>query len=133
MKVIMLRLSSRLTQIRDYERASAVANQYFESFPHFNFAYDASIIPFINVLVRSKKYDDAKKQIRILAEAMSQNMIFYDSLDEDDFESSFKDDFRYDLRAINDLVAISAQVEDPDFHKEMEALLGDYLVNQVPN
>lgn len=130
MKVIMLRLSSKLTELRDNERAANVANKYFEAFPHMNFTYDASIVPFINVLVRAKQFDEAKKHIRILANATNQNMNFYESLDGDVLASSWRDDMRYDLRSVSDLVAISAQVEDPDFLAEMEGLLKQYVPSQ---
>jgi len=132
MKVIMLRLSSKLTEMRDNERAALVANKYFESFPHNNFTYDASIIPFINVLLRANKYDDAKKHIRILAIATSQNMTFYESLHGEVLASSWRDDMRYDLRSVNDLLSISSQMEDPDFLKEMEGLLKEYMPSQTP-
>ena len=132
MKVIMLRLSSKLTEMRDNERAALVADKYFESFPHNNFTYDASIIPFINVLMRANKYDDAKKHIRILAIATSQNMTFYESLHGEVLASSWRDDMRYDLRSVNDLLSISSQMEDTDFLKEMEELLKEYMPSQTP-
>lgn len=132
MKVIMLRLSSRLTEMRQNEKAAEVANKYFESFPHHNFEYDASIIPFINVLVRAGKMEDAKKHIRILANATQQNMLFYESLDGDVLAGSWREEMRYDLRSVNDLLAISSQLEDPDFLAEMEGLLKLYMPSQTP-
>ena len=82
--------------------------------------------------MRAKKYDDAKKHIRILAIATSQNMTFYESLDGEVLASSWRDDMRYDLRSVNDLLSISSQMEDPDFLKEMEGLLKEYMPSQTP-
>lgn len=133
MKVIMLRLATTLSQNGDSERAAAVANKFFESFPHFNFPYDSSVIPFINILARSGKYDDAKKNMRILANSVAQNMEFYESIDDEVFENSFSYDFRYDMRAVNDLLPIAAQLQDPDFEKEINDLIGEYKISNVPN
>lgn len=133
MKVVMLRLATRLSEAGDNERAAKVAKQYFDAFPHFNFTYDASVIPFINVLIRSKEMEEAKKHIRILAESSRQNMKFYESIDPSVLDSSFKQDLSFDMRAINDLLALSAQLGDPDFAKEIKDQLGEYSLSNVRN
>lgn len=133
MKVVMLRLATRLSEAGDHKRAGEVAKKYFEAFPHFNFTYDASVIPFINVLIRSKEYEEAKKHIKILAESSKQNMQFYESIDPEIFETSFQQDFGFDMRAINDLQSLSKQIGDPDFEKEINNMLKDYSLSRVPN
>jgi len=59
-------------------------------------------------------------------------MKFYESLDDDVLTSSWRDDMRYDLRSVNDLLTISSQLEDPDFLTEMEGLLKAYMPSQSP-
>ena len=59
-------------------------------------------------------------------------MKFYESLDGDVLANSWRDDMRYDLRSVNDLLAIASQIEDPDFLKEMEGLLKEYMPSQAP-
>lgn len=125
MKMALLRASAEFTNIGDNKRAADMAKKYFEGFPHMNFAYDAGVVPFINVLARAGEYEDAKKHLRILAEETAQYMRFYASLDNDEM-TSFEQDMSFYLRGANDVLRLSKDVKDPDFAKEMEDLLGQY-------
>ena len=125
MKMSLLRSSSLLSQAGDHQRAADLAKKYFEGFPHMNFAYDAGVMPFINVLARAKEYEEAKKHMRILAEECDQWMQFYVSLDQEDFQQ-FQQDMSFSLRAIDDLIRTSTMMEDPAFAKEMQDKLAKY-------
>lgn len=125
MKMALLRGSSTLAKMGDTKRSADLANKYFEAFPHMNFAYDASIVPLLNLLVNAKDYESAKKHTKILATESAQFMEFYNSLDESDF-NQFQQDMAYTLRAIRDVLSISQSVEDPVFAKEIKELLGPY-------
>ena len=124
-KMAILRASTVMSQNRQHGKAADLAKKYFEVFPHMNFAYDASITPFINVLINSSEYDEAKKHIRILAEESRQYMEFYKSLDPIDLDS-FEQDMGYYLRGIDDLLRLSQEINDPDFLNEMKGLVGEY-------
>ncbi|MEM9548342.1 MAG: DUF2723 domain-containing protein [Bacteroidota bacterium] len=130
MKMAMLRASALMSQTGDHKRASDIAKKYFEGFPHMNFAYDAGVVPFLNVLVRAKAFDDAKKHIRILAEESRQYMNFFESLDTDDMES-FQQDMGFYSRGIEDVLSLSKEVQDPAFAKEMEDLVGQYSLSSL--
>jgi len=132
MKMAILRTSALMTQTGDTKRAADLAKKYFEGFPHMNFAYDAGVVPFLNVLVRSRDFEDAKKHIRILAEESRQYMKFFESLDENDLES-FRQDMGFYSRGIEDVLSLSKEVEDPAFAKEISDLVGMYSVSGIQN
>jgi hypothetical protein len=130
MKMAMLRASALMTQTGDTKRAADIAKKYFEGFPHMNFAYDAGIVPFLNVLVRAGEFEEAKKHIRILAEESRQYMKFFESLDEDDLQS-FQQNMGFYSRGIEDVISLSKEVEDPTFAKEISDLVGLYSISPI--
>lgn len=132
MKMAMIRTASKLIEKGDTLRAMEVANKNFEVFPHFNFAYDNATINFINILIRGKDFESAKKQMRILAEETRQWLDFYSSLDNDDL-MSFESDMSSSLEAVRIITLLAQRVEDPAFAKEMNELLSTYNVQNIPN
>lgn len=133
MKLVMLRTAIEYDRKNEYEKSAAMAIKYFEVFPHMNFPYDQGIMPFINVLVNAKAYDDVKKHIRILAEEMEQYVKFYESQTDDQVFESFKEDYMVKLSTINDILSVSKEVKDPDFEKEMNDKLKGYIPQQTKN
>ncbi len=132
MKMSMLRASVDLSENGRHEKATALANKYFDVFPNFNFQYDSTIFPFIDVMIRAKDYENAKEHIEILANLTQEKLYFFESLDESDF-SSFQEDFQYSLRSANDILRNVDKLEDPDFAKRMKELLGQYDIRQYQN
>jgi len=132
MRIVMMRAANEFARKGDDKRAGDLAKKYFEAFPHFNFTYDESVTPFLNVLVTSGEHEEAKKHTRILANELSQRMTFYESLDDDDL-ASFRQDFQYGADAITDVMAIAKQIKDPAFLGEMNALLGRYDLRNIKN
>ncbi|NNF32850.1 MAG: DUF2723 domain-containing protein [Saprospiraceae bacterium] len=132
MKMAMIRTASKLIEKGDTQRAMEVANKNFEVFPHFNFAYDNATINFINILIRGKDFENAKKQMRILAEETRQWLDFYSSLDNDDL-MSFESDMSSSLEAVRIISLLSQRVEDPAFAQEMNELLSAYNIQNMPN
>ncbi len=130
MKMAMLRTSALMIQTGDTQRGTNIAKKYFEGFPHMNFAYDAGVVPFLNVLVRGGEFEEAKKHIRILAEESRQYMKFFESLDEQDLES-FRQDMGFYSRGIEDAINLSKEVEDPTFAQEISDLIGVYSVSAI--
>ncbi len=130
MKMAMLRASALMTQTGDTQRATDLANKYFEGFPHMNFAYDAGVVPFLNVLVRGRDFESAKKHIRILAEESRQYMKFFESLDGDELEG-FRQEMGFYSRGIEDVLTLSKEVEDPAFAKEISDLVESYSVSAI--
>jgi len=130
MKMAMLRASALMTQTGDTKRAADLAKKYFEGFPHMNFAYDAGVVPFLNVLVRGREFEDAKKHIRILGEESRQYMNFFESIDEEAMED-FRQDMGFYTRGIEDVLNLSKEVEDPVFAQEMSDLVGKYSITAI--
>ena len=133
MRIVMMRAANSFLKKGDKTKAAALANKYFESFPHFNFTYDESITPFLNVLVGAGDMDGAKKHTRILANELQQRMRFYDSLDDDDFQSSFKQEFQYGVSAIQDVLDVAKNTKDPAFMDEMNNMVGQFDVRSIKN
>lgn len=129
MKLVMLRAAIEADRIGDSERAIAMVNRYFESFPHMNFPYDATIMPFINILVNNKAFEEVKKHTRILAEETRQYLEFYDSQTKPEIMDNFRSDYDYRLSAARDVIDVAKKTEDEAFVKEMEDLLNAVLKN----
>jgi hypothetical protein len=125
MKLMMLRTATQMSQMGDNQRAADVANKFFEAFPHFNFPWDAGVMPFVNVLIRSQAFDEAKNVMRTMANHTAQEMDFFNSLDSDDLES-FNQEMSFAATAIRDIRRNADMVNDPAFKSEMEALLAPY-------
>lgn len=132
MKMIMIRTALNLSEQKDHKRASDVAKKYFESFPHHNFQYDGTVFPFIGVLIEAKEFDSAKKHMEILAKYTQELLIFYESLDERAF-NSFSDDFRYAMRAANDVLNNVESIGDDAFTAKIQEWLGEYDIRKYEN
>jgi len=130
MRMAMMRTALQLVDEGKPEKAKNIANKFFEAFPQMNFPYDATIIPFINILIETKDYDSAKKHMLILADETKQYMDFYQSLEDDEF-TNFEDDLRYTYRCVTDLLSMSTKVEDPEFEKKIKDMMGSYTVENV--
>lgn len=113
------------------KRAVNLTDKYFEAFPHFNFRYDSTIIPFLNVYQQAGENEKLKHHLRILATETADYLEFYYSLDKEDLESSFRTDYLYSTRALNDVLRISSQMNDPEFEQEMKDLLSMYQTENL--
>ncbi len=128
----MLFIRTIVTMMEKGQTGKAVdlCDKYFEAFPHMNFPYNSSIMPFITVYVQAGAYDQAKKHMRILAKETADHLDFYYSLDKDVLESSFRRDFIYASNTVGDILTRAKQINDAAFAAEMESLLGPYQNNQ---
>ena len=133
MKIVMMRAAEDMIRRKDLEKAANLSRTYFSAFPHFNFPYDDTVTPFIRSLTEGGYTDEAKEHLRILAEETYQNLNFYESLDESDFESGFQQDYGYAIRTVNSVLTEARRTRDQSFVSEMENLLGDYDINKLKN
>ena len=124
MKLTMLRTAFAFLRDKQNDRAIAVVKKYFESFPNMNFRYDAGIIPFINLLINAKGYEEAKKEMRTLAANVKEEAAFYEGLNGSDIQS-FSQDVSFAAQSATDLVAMASKMEDAAFEKEMKDAMGD--------
>jgi hypothetical protein len=130
MKVVMMRTAQEFMNKGNKQKALDLSKQYFKSFPNFNFTYDDSVTPFINIMVAAGETEEAKKHLRILANETSQKMTFYNSLADDNF-GSFKQDFGYTMRAVSEILEVAGRVNDPEFEKEIMDLVGDFDIRKL--
>lgn len=130
MRMVMLRTAISFATQGESKKASDISKKYFEAFPHQNFPYETQIAPFINVLIDSKEYDEAKKHLRILGQEAFDRLSFIEQLEEEAI-SSFENDYRMSLRAADDVLRGAAQIKDDTFKAEMTALLGEYSYEKI--
>jgi hypothetical protein len=120
MKLVMLRAAMDFAQDKKMDKAKALVNKYFEAFPHMNFPYDSSIMPFLDVLIEAGDYASAKKHLAILAEETRQYLEFYKSQTDQGVIKSFMQDEEYRFNSIQDILERAGKINDPAFVKEME-------------
>jgi len=130
MKIVMMRTSQEFITKGDKQKAGDLAAKYFEAFPHFNFPYDESVVPFIDVLTKAGRTDEAKEHLAILAEETRQKLRFYDSLSEVEFDS-FKTDFQYAVRAVSEILENTRALNDPELLKKYEADFSEYDITKL--
>jgi len=130
MKIVMMRTSQEFITEGKMDKAGEMAAKYFEAFPHFNFPYDESVVPFIDVLTKAGRVDEAKKHLAILAEETSQKLNFYDSLSEEEF-TSFKTDFQYAVRAVSEILTNAKAMNDTDLLNKYQAEFSEYDITKL--
>ena len=130
MKIVMMRTSQKLLDEGKLEQAGNMAAEYFKAFPHFNFAYDESVVPFLEVLHEVGRSDEAREHLLILAEETRQKLQFYDSLDDDAF-NSFKSDYGYAIRAVSDIMSLAKRMGDQQLINKFQQELGEYDLSNI--
>ena len=132
-KMVFIRTAEELLAQGQAEKAVALADKYFEAFPHMNFPYEASITPFLNIYLRTQQYDKAKTHLRILAKETQDYLQFYESIDPEIIQSSFRTDYAYRMRAVQSVLSYANIIPDEAFKKEMQDMLSKYQASNVPN
>ena len=126
MKIIMMRTAEEYLVKGDNQRASALADKFFASFPHMNFPYDDSVIPFIETFLSTGDKEKAKFHMDILATEIYQSLQFYISLDDDD-KLSFMDDIQYSIRGASQVLKLVDEVDDPAYSEKTKVMLTEML------
>ncbi len=132
MQMALLRGAQELMRTSP-SKAVALADKYFEGFPNFNFPYDDSIFPFIQMYYQSGEMEKAKKHMRILAEVSSERLAFFDTLDEETRDGSFRREYVLALRGANNILNEVDRLNDPAFATEMNSMLGTWSLSGLNN
>lgn len=132
MKIVMMRTSQALLEEGKIQKSVEMAQRFFQAFPHYNFPYDESIVPFIEIIADHGSKDEAKKHLDILAEETKQKMIFFTSLDDDDFQS-FGSDYVYASRGISEIISTSTKIGDTAYTSQLESELGPFKEDRLRN
>jgi hypothetical protein len=125
MKMIMTRGAQEFANSGNMKKAAELSKKYFAAFPHFNFPYDYSVVPFIEVLLKSEEQKEAEKHIDILANEIDQYMQFFYSLDEKKL-SSFDIEMQKTQMALSSLMKLLPDLKDQGFKNKIETKLRPY-------
>jgi len=125
MKIIMMRTAQEFLVKGQNEKAADMARKYFSAFPHMNFAYDDSVMPFIDALVATGNKEEAKEHLDILVNETVQRLDFYSSLDDDDLKS-FSSDSQYAMRALRQIIDVLDDIGDPEYTAKVNNIIGPY-------
>ncbi len=133
MRLSMARTAQTLQRKGDTKRAVEVAEKYFEAFPHMNFSYDMTVVPFLQILVNGKA-ESAKTHMKILAEEGKQYMEFFQSLDPDDLApgTGFGAERNQWNQTIQQVMFMTNSMDD-EFKAEIQAILGPYVQTPTRN
>ena len=130
MKIIMMRTCEEMMRAGKNDKAAALAKKFFDAFPHFNFPYDDSVMPFIETLNETGHQEEARKHMDILADELYQRLVFYDSLDENQFES-FRQDYGFALRGTTEILQSVDNMGDADFAKKIKDKISQYDISKI--
>ena len=136
MQLIMMRTIEEFLRTGDKERALALTDKYFEAFPHMNFPYSYNTIGVINYYLAADAPEKAKPHVRILAEDSADKMEFFLSLSPEHIEAnsgSFSNEMRYTSFAIRNIGQLVKDIKDEEFQKEIDAIIGEYDMSNLPN
>lgn len=132
-KMILWRTAEQLLDEGKSDKAVELTDKYFEGFPHMNFPYDARTLPHINIYLKAGAYDKAKHHMRILAKETAEYLTFFDSLSDEDLKAGFNLDYRLYNNAAADILRNAKTMEDDEFAREMDALLGPFITSAPLN
>ncbi len=142
----MLRTMKTLLSEGKASQAGDIAAQFFVAFPHFNFPFKPHEISamtqtnftleMIDGLIKGGKIEEAKTQMKELANQTAQYLEFYNSLDADELQG-FK--FGGDDRPLKTQVSSQQilnkvkELGDAAFENEIKALLDPFQTQQILN
>jgi hypothetical protein len=134
-KLLMVRTARTYMKKGQWDKALDIADKYFEVFPDFNFAYDFTIMNFVQIYVDAGEMEKAKKHVRILAKNSAENMRFLSSLDERTINAlmSERSSFSSAEISVQEILRIADEMKDPAFQQEMTDLLGMYQTQRQRN
>ena len=132
-RIIMMRAALQMIEEEKLDKAVALTDKYFESFPNINFPYTGQLEPFLRVYASASANDKFKKEAIVLAQNLREEMIFYDSIGEDVIKSSYEYDYYIAVRGVSDLLRLTQQIGDTAFLQEINGLIGDYNIQAARN
>jgi len=132
MNMVMSRAAKEFIKRGDKVKSAELSKKYFESFPHYNFPYDYSIIPFLEVLISAGEIKEAEKHIDILVNEVDQYMQFFYSIDEEDMNSFEMEKRKIDI-ALGGVLRLLPNMKDDEYKKKVEAKLKPYIEGAFSN
>ena len=131
MRVAMIRLARQLISEGKKDKAIALTDKYFASFPDFNFPYDQFSAYMVDVYARAGAKDKAAEKSRAIAKSVEQEMKFYHS-QTPDFQKGYEQDFRFALSAAQTLLSIADYMQDDALKLELQNTFKPYMPDVPP-
>ena len=134
MQFLMVRTAEQLIRDGRNEDALKIADQYFASFPNFNFPYGYQTNYMLTIYIQAGAYDKAKPHMDILAENLADKLRFLGTLKPRTLQNStfFSNDNSNTRQAATSLLSLVQQTDDEETLQRYQALLGSYLNIQSP-
>jgi hypothetical protein len=130
----MRRVSFELLRDGDKDKAMALVDRYFESFPHKNFPYDYRTMMMLDVLYQANEYQKAKPHMEILASETLDYLEYYSSIiDNKNFQASFGDQYSLRNRDMERLLEEAQRQNDTEFMEKWGPLFAPYRASTTPN
>ncbi len=103
------------------DKALALIDKYFESFPEMNFPYDYRTMMMLDVYFEANAYDKAKPHLEILAKETKDHLAFYESLSNKTLATSYESDFRVAYNVMDRILEEIKKNNDTEFYEKMQA------------
>ncbi len=130
-RYVILRAAREFIKQGRNEKAVELMNTYFKAFPHMNFHYDYNILPLVMIYIQADAYAEAKPHLEVLARETLDWLEFYYSLDMEDMEGGFSQEFAMTDRTKDDLINIAKQAKDTEFETELTRMFAPYAKPSV--
>ena len=128
---VILRTAEDFIRKGDNEKAVAIIDKYFEAFPAMNFTYDYRTFQMMALYLQAGAYDKAKPHLQELARETLDQLEFFYSLDTEDLEAGFSQEFSLYNRAKDDMIRIVGGQGDKEFEEELKAMFAPYNLQQI--
>ena len=132
-KAAFVRTAQEMLKAGRKQDAIAMADKFFEAFPHMNFKYEFQSMYMMDVYVDAGAYDKAKIQMEKLAVETEQYLLFLYSLDEYNRTSQFGfgREFSIANTAKDYLINLATQGGDSTYAEQLRQLFQPYQTSQV--
>ncbi len=131
LRIAFMRSIDALIKSGQMKKAEDLNDKYFEAFPQKNFEYDAQRMVFVEFYYQMSQLVKAKEESRKLAIETAEYLEFYNSLDPEDLEAGFREDYNQYMTIPARLAILTKEMQDPAFEKEINTILGKYMAAPV--
>jgi hypothetical protein len=126
MRVSMIRIARNMVFEGKNDKAEAIADKYFESFPEYNFPYDQFAAYITDIYARVGKKEKAAEKVRAIAKTQLEILRFVKS-QTPDFQKGYEQDFRFASSTAQTLLGIAQYMQDSALRAELEKQFEPYL------
>ena len=120
MRIVFIRTARTLLAQGEKEKAVALVEKYFASFPSFNFPYDYFSTYLLDVLVKAGAGDKATPIIQDVAKTTAQQLVYFDSQSDGDLKASHQQDYQFALRTAQDIKRLAGDIKNEALIQELE-------------